>query len=131
MIFRTSRRWRGLLALAAGFSLAAVLAAGAQAPPSGEATEAAEEEPTPARDSNDIDVMKDIDIDKLDWSQLNVDASTLIMPAAKGPAAPKATPNGDAAWSSNAKPNGSSAVSVPPPNHKRKAGRTSSPAKPR
>src|SRR5882762_9261356 len=112
MIFKTSRRWRGLLALAAGFSLAAVLAAGAQAPPSGEATEAAEEEPTPARDSNDIDVMKDIDIDKLDWSQLNVDASTLSMPAPKGRVAPKATADNDASWSSNAKPNGASAVSV-------------------
>ena len=111
MIFRTSRRWRGLLALAAGFSLAAVLAAGAQAPPSGEATEAAEEEPTPARDSNDIDVMKDIDIDKLDWSQLNVDASTLTGPAPKGRAAPKGA-SADAAWSNNAKPNGASAVSV-------------------
>ena len=117
MIFRTSRRWRGLLLLAAGFSLAAVLAAGAQTPPSGEATEAAEEEPAPAREINDADTMKDLDgkdldIDKLDWSQLNVGASTLIMPAAKGPAAPKATASGDAAWSSNAKPNGSSAVSV-------------------
>src|SRR3981189_3090457 len=107
MIFRTSRRWRGLLLLAAGFSLAAVLAAGAQTPPSGEATEAAEEEPEPAREINDADIMKDLDgkdldgkerdVDKLDWSQLNVDASTLIMPAAKGPAAPKATASGDAA----------------------------------
>jgi hypothetical protein len=121
MIFRTSRRWRGLLALAAGFSLAAVLAASAQTPPSDEAAEAAEEETAPARaindvDSKDVDMKdldgKDIDVDKLDWSQLSVDASTLIMPAAKGPAAPKATASGDAAWSSNAKPNGSSAVSV-------------------
>src|SRR3981189_3221747 len=88
MIFRTSRRWRGLLLLAAGFSLAAVLAAGAQTPPSGEATGAAEEDPAPAREINDADTMKDLDgkdldIDKLDWSQLNVGASTLIMPAAK------------------------------------------------
>jgi hypothetical protein len=115
MIFRTSRRWRGLLLLAAGFSLAAVLAAGAQAPPAAEAAEAAEEEAAPEIndvDTKDVDIMKDIDVDKLDWSQLNVDASTLIMPAAKGPAAPKATASGDAAWSSNAKPNGSSAVSV-------------------
>src|SRR5882757_3496809 len=117
MIFRTSTRWRGLLALAAGFSLAAVLAAGAQTPPSGEATEAAEEEPTPARDSNDVDVkdvdvMKDIDIDKLDWSQLNVDASTLSMPAPKGGTGPKTADSGDASWSSNARPNGASAVSV-------------------
>src|SRR5882757_8144009 len=110
MIFRTSRRWRGLLLLAAGFSLAAVLAASAA-----EAAEAAEEEAAPEIndvDTKDVDIMKDIDVDKLDWSQLNVDASILIMPAAKGPAAPKVTASGDAAWSSNAKPNGSSAVSV-------------------
>src|SRR5712672_1816530 len=113
MIFTTLRRRHGLLALAAGFSLAAVLAANAQTPPSDEAAEAAEEEgAAQAREINDVDIMKDIDVDKLDWSQLNVDASTLIMPAAKGPAAPKATASGDAAWSSNAKPNGSSAVSV-------------------
>jgi hypothetical protein len=120
MIFRTSRRWPlssvwRLLALAAGFSLAAVLAASAQAPPAGETADAAEEEAAPEIndvDTKDVDIMKDIDVDKLDWSQLNVDASTLIMPAAKGPAAPKATASGDALWSSNAKPNGSSAVSV-------------------
>src|SRR5258707_10900167 len=112
MIFRTSRRWRGLPALAAGFSLAAVLAANAQTPPSDEAAEAVEEEEAaPAREINDVDVMKDIDIDKLDWSQLNVDASTLSMPA-PGPTGPKATDSGDASWSSNAKPNGASAVSV-------------------
>jgi hypothetical protein len=125
MIFRTSRRWPlssvwRLLALAAGFSLAAVLAASAQAPPSDEAAEATEES-APARETNDVDSkdvdMKDmdgndIDVDKLDWSQLNVDASTLIVPAAKGRAAPKATASDDASWSSNAKPNGSSAVSV-------------------
>jgi hypothetical protein len=113
MIFRTSRRWRGLPALAAGFSLAAVLAASAQTPPSDEAAEAAEEEEAaPAREINDADVMKDIDIDKLDWSQLNVDASTLSMAAPGGSVAPKATDSGDASWSSNAKPNGASAVSV-------------------
>jgi hypothetical protein len=52
------------------------------------------------------------DIDKLDWSQLNVDASTLIVRATKERATPKATASDDASWSSNAKSNGSSAVSV-------------------
>lgn len=113
MIFTTLRRRHGLLALAAGFSLAAVLAANAQTPPSDEAAEAAEEEgAAQAREINDVDVMKDIDVDKLDWSQLNVDASTLSMPAPKGGTGPRTADSGDASWSSNAKPNGASAVSV-------------------
>jgi len=113
MIFTTSRRRRGLLALAAGFSLAAVLAANAQTPPSDEAAEAAEEEgAAQAHEINDADVMKDIDVDKLDWSQLNVDASTLSMPAPNGGTGPKTADSGDASWSSNAKPHGTSAVSV-------------------
>jgi len=113
MIFTTLRRRHGLLALAAGFSLAAVLAANAQTPPSDEAAEAAEEEgAAQAREINDVDVMKDIDVDKLDWSQLNVDASTLSMPAPAGGTGPRTADSGDASWSSNAKPNGASAVSV-------------------
>jgi len=113
MIFTTLRRRHGLLALAAGFSLAAVLAANAQTPPSDEAAEAAEEEgAAQAREINDVDVMKDIDVDKLDWSQLNVDASTLSMPAPAGGTRPRTADSGDASWSSNAKPNGASAVSV-------------------
>src|SRR5882757_1647388 len=113
MIFTTLRRRHGLPALAAGFSLAAVLAASAQTPPSDEAAEAAEEEgAAQAREINDVDVMKDIDVDKLDWSQLNVDASTTSMPAPKGGTGPRTADSGDASWSSNAKPNGASAVSV-------------------
>src|SRR5882757_6693432 len=125
MIFRTSRRWPlssvwWLLALAAGFSLAAVLPAGAQAPPpSDEAAEAAEEEPAREindADSKDVDMKdldgKDIEIDKLDWSQLNVDPLTSSMLVAKGRTAPKAADGGDASWSSNARPNGASAISV-------------------
>ena len=56
MTFTTSRRWRGLLA--AGFSLAAVLAVSAQAPPAGETADAAEEEAAP--EINDVD-SKDVD----------------------------------------------------------------------
>jgi hypothetical protein len=55
--------------------------------------------------------MKDIDVSKLDWSQLNVDASTFTGPSPKGRAAPKGN-NADATWSNNAKPNGASVVSV-------------------
>jgi hypothetical protein len=51
----------------------------------------------------------EIDVNTLDWSQLNVDASTLSY----GPKAParRADTDGDMKWSSNNKPNGS-AVSV-------------------
>ena len=35
---------------------------------------AAEEETAAAPDANDVDIMKDIDVSKLDWSLLNVDA---------------------------------------------------------
>jgi hypothetical protein len=127
MIFRTSRRWPlssvwWRLALAAGLSLSAMLPATAQTPPSDEAAEAAEEEP--AREINDADSKdvgkdldgkdmdgKDLDVDKLDWSLLNVDALTLSMLVAKGRTAPAAD-DGGASWSSNARPNGASAISV-------------------
>jgi hypothetical protein len=103
-------RWARLPLLVAGFSLAAVLAAAAQTPPAeDEAEEPAAEAAAP--DVNDVDIMKDIDVSKLDWSQLNVDASTLSGPAPKGRGAPKAA-GADASWSSNARPDGSSAVSV-------------------
>jgi hypothetical protein len=99
----------------AGFSLAAVVAAAAQMPAQGspwnsEPDEAAEAAP----DVNDADIMKDIDVSKLDWSQLSADASTLDVPAPKAkPSAPKrATTAADAAWSSSQKPNGTSDVSV-------------------
>jgi len=109
MIFTASKSRPGLLSLAAGFSLAAVLAAGAQTPPSAGAAEAPAETGAPAADTNDVD-MTDVDPEKLDWTQLNVDASTWAAP--KGRIAPKATAGNDPAWSSNAKPNGSSAVTV-------------------
>ncbi|HEY0569779.1 MAG TPA: hypothetical protein VGD13_16870, partial [Xanthobacteraceae bacterium] len=48
---------------------------------------------------------------ELDWSQLNVDASTLTDKPAKG-FAPKAGPGSEASWSSKDKPNGAAAVTV-------------------
>lgn len=105
------RRTR-LLTLVAGFSLASILAAAAQTPPAADEAEMpAAEEGAAAPDVNDTDILKDIDVSKLDWSQLNVDGSTLTGPAMKGRAAPKGA-NADATWSNNAKPNGTSAVSV-------------------
>ncbi|WMT76748.1 hypothetical protein [Bradyrhizobium sp. Ash2021] len=106
----TRFRWARLPLLVAGFSLATLLAAAAQTPPAeDDAEEPAAEATVP--DVNDADIMKDIDVSKLDWSQLNVDASTLTGPAPKGRAAPK-TAGAEASWSSNARPDGSSAVSV-------------------
>jgi hypothetical protein len=105
------RRTR-LLTLVAGFSLVWMLAAAAQTPPAeDEAEMPAAEEPAATPDVNDADILRDIDVSKLDWSQLNVDASTLTGPAPKGRAAAKGT-GADAMWSNNAKPNGASAVSV-------------------
>jgi hypothetical protein len=105
-------RWARLRLLVAGFSLAAVLAAAAQTPPAGAADDAeAPAAEAAAPDVNDVDIMKDIDVSKLDWSQLNVDASTLSGPAPKGRGAPKAA-GADSSWSSNARADGSSAVSV-------------------
>jgi len=96
-----------LVVLAAGFAAASVLPAHAQA-----AEEDADETPAaavvaPATD--DVD-MTGIDISKLDWSQLNVDASALTY-SGKGIAAPRRAASDEASWSSKDKPNGS-AVSV-------------------
>jgi len=102
-----SYRRVALLLLAAGFAAASVLPAQAQA-----AEEDADETPAaavvaPATD--DVD-MTGIDISKLDWSQLNVDASALTY-SGKGIAAPRRAASDEASWSSKDKPNGS-AVSV-------------------
>ena len=106
--------------LAAGFVLALATPAAAQWPQvDGEqdasqasaskvpGTEAA------APDVNDEDVLKDIDVDKLDWSQLDVDASTLRDgPAARVRAARAPSSDGGMDWSNRSQANGSSAVSV-------------------
>jgi hypothetical protein len=103
-----SYRRFALLLLAAGFAAASALPAHAQA------AEDAEEAETPAATAvapatDDVD-MTGIDISKLDWSQLNVDASTLTY-SGKGIAAPRRAASDDATWSFKDKPNGS-AVSV-------------------
>ena len=94
--------------LATGLSLASVLQAHAQTVPSGEKPNAAE---TAAPDANDADA-RDADIEnpELDWSLLNVDASTLITTPSKARPATQAA--ADMSWSSKDKSNGSAAVSV-------------------
>jgi hypothetical protein len=109
MISTTFRNRAKAFALAAALLLVPTAAAHAQWP------EAAEDQQTTAESApgvNDEDVLKDIDVDKLDWSQLDVDASTLSdEPAAKERAARKAADAG-MAWSSKDQANGASAVSM-------------------
>jgi hypothetical protein len=108
---RFGRAW--LPMLVAGITLASMMAAAAQTPPTSDEAETQEAEETEAAPSvNDVDIMKDIDVSKLDWSLLNVNASTLTGPAPKGGAASKGADNVEAAWSANERANGTSAVSV-------------------
>ncbi|MEA2921756.1 MAG: hypothetical protein QOF07_1719 [Bradyrhizobium sp.] len=102
MICRTPSGRVALLVLVA-FGLAAPQA-GAQAWPPSDRHPAAE---TGAADANGADP-GDLE---LDWSQLNVDASTLADRPAKA-LAPRAGASSDAAWSSSNKPNGGAAVTV-------------------
>ena len=112
--------------MAAGLGLAAMTPAHAQIwPPAAKPDgPAAQVDAAPDADAADADggdaanadvANKDADIKdlQLDWSQLNVDASTLTWtPASKARANPKAAPGADASWSSSDKSNGSSDVSV-------------------
>ena len=79
------------------------------APPPEEADDAAETQ------SADADPMKDIDVSKLDWSQLNIDASFFsgrpAAPAKAGKPAPATTASG-IDWSNQDKANGAAGVSV-------------------
>ena len=110
MIPKTKHGRAWLLTLVAGFSLASALAV-AQTPPAEEPAATAPDVAV-APDVNDPDSLKDIDVSKLDWSQLDLDASPLTGVAPKARAAPKAAASADAAWSANEKRNGTSAVSV-------------------
>jgi len=105
--------WARLPMLAAGIGLASMVAAAAQTPPADDDTdEPAAEEAEAAAGATDVDIMKDIDVSKLDWSLLNIDASTLTGPAPRGSGASKAAGNMDSGWSANERANGTSAVSV-------------------
>ena len=97
--------------LVAGVSLASVLPAGAQMVPADENPDAAAMgAATPEADDADI---KD---PELDWSQLNVDASTLTTnPSSKARLPGQAGAANEMSWSSHDKPNGSAALSVKQP----------------
>jgi hypothetical protein len=109
MTSRTRLSRAGLL-LAAGFSMTWVLQAHAQTVPAGEDPDTAVAE-TAAADANDTDI-SDLE---LDWSQLNVDASTLTTGPASKARSPQAGPGSEMSWSSKDKPNGSAALSVRQP----------------
>ena len=102
------------LVLAAGVSVVLAAPVSAQAVPSGEEPDAAEAAAPDARDADNKDA--DIKNLELDWSLLNVDASTLTTrPASKARLAPRADTGADLSWSSKDKPNGSAALSVKQP----------------
>ncbi|MDA9402366.1 hypothetical protein [Bradyrhizobium sp. CCBAU 45389] len=116
MEFSTGFGWARLPVLAAAFILGSVLTVSAQiippfSPPAAAVPDDEEAETAEAPSVNDPDIMKDIDVDKLDWSQLAIDAGTLNdIIAAKKRA--QAAANSGLNWSSNANANGSSAVTV-------------------
>jgi hypothetical protein len=122
-------RRSGLLILAAGLGLAAMAPARAQIWPKDMKTDPPAAQAAPDADASDEEdapdaqppaangaAGKDADIKglDLDWSQLNVDASTLTWtPASKARTSPaKTAPGTDMSWSSNDKTDGSAAVSV-------------------
>jgi hypothetical protein len=79
--------------------------------------EGAEDDAEPAQPAQaaDADPMKDIDVAKLDWSQINVDATTFSdRPDAKTRSGKPAASNGgpDLNWSNQNNANGSAGVSV-------------------
>lgn len=112
--------WARLPILVAGASLASVLMAAAQTwpaqawPPADdpEMQEAEEVEAIPAAD--DEDILKDIDVSKLDWSLLDFNSSNLgeMLADARAGAPPRRAAGADTAWSSSERANGTSAVSV-------------------
>jgi hypothetical protein len=99
-----------LLMLAAGFSLASVVPANAQAVPADENPQAPAAEAA-ASDADDADISHL----ELDWSQLNVEPSTLSVNPASKTRSTQAAPGGELSWSSRDRPNGSAAVSVKQP----------------
>lgn len=110
MISRTGFGRAALLILAAGFGLASPRPAGAQPLPAAENPEAPAAETAAAPDANDPDIAGL----ELDWSQLNVDASTLTPAPTSRARSPQAGASAEMSWSSKDKANGA-AVSVKQP----------------
>jgi hypothetical protein len=112
MISRTGHSRAVLLMLAAGLAVASALPLQAQSVPAGENPDTPAVEAAAAPDANDADI-KDLE---LDWSQLNVDASTLATaPGSKARLAPQAGAGSEMSWSAKDKANGAAALSVKQP----------------
>jgi hypothetical protein len=113
MTFRTGVCGAGFLALAVAIGLATSPSRAQAVPPAEQADSPGVEEEAGAR-TEDVDI-KDVEIKdlELDWSQLNVDASTLVTTPAqlKPRLGPRAGVNDELTWSSRDRPNGS-AISV-------------------
>jgi hypothetical protein len=113
MISKIGFGFAGLLLMAAGVGLTPV-------PASAQAVPATEEPDAPAMETEAI-AAEAVDADikdlELDWSQLDVDASTLMAmsPASKARLAPRVGTASEMTWSSKDTPNGSAAVSVKQP----------------
>jgi hypothetical protein len=105
----TTHRGAALLIMAAGLGLPCGLPAAAQTSPSAwEKPASPEAEAAAAPDADD-----DIKGLELDWSQLNVDASTLATgPASKGRSPPPASGGAETSWSAKDSKNGAAAVSM-------------------
>ena len=116
MEFSTGFGW-ARLPLVAAFIFSSVLSAQAQIippfspPPAATTPDEDADEVAEAPDVNDANVLKGIDVEKLDWSQLAIDAGTLNDLIAAKKRAQAAAVSG-MNWSSNANANGSSAVTV-------------------
>jgi hypothetical protein len=114
--------WIRLPVLVVGIGMASLFPAAAQAPAAGPLVinpwpEDKPEETDQAAEANDPDaskddVMKGIDVNKLDWSLLKADVSPTETLKPKKGAPPKSTAGNDAAWSTDRKVDGSSTVSV-------------------
>jgi hypothetical protein len=118
MIFTLRHKQSAAWILAAGIGLASTLQAAAQSAPAVGRSDAPAAEAAAATDADDPDPVgaaADADIKglELDWSQLNVDASTLATsPASKARLAPQPGSGAATSWSSSDRADGSSAVSV-------------------
>jgi hypothetical protein len=133
MISRVIRGTFGVLWLAAAMDLGLSVPARTQAPSSQELNQSqgssqsnsrdhaqggsqdntlAQPAEASSADPDELD-MADVDINNLDWSQLNVDPSKLTYGPAKAAAGQRgATTSSEMNWSGNGKPNGAAAVSV-------------------
>ena len=103
------------LTLAAGLTFGLSCARAETLTPLEAAKDAAAEKmdaPVEAAEANGDDSMKEIDVNTLDWSQLNVDAYTVVHGLAPKPRTATLNPGESMNWSSNNKPNGAEAVSV-------------------